>query len=1699
MVGGFADQGAGTDADFVAARLSADGTLDSTFDSDGVAVIEVTAAEDDAVSSIQVRDDDKLLLVGHTWPDSGSNQTAIVQLNEDGSVDTTFDSDGILLYSSSAYAAQRSQGSDLRNGQLFVLSGWGDDYRIGRIDIGYDRVVATDSVDVSDNDVPSSYDYGDAPSASQSGFASSYPVTDAENGARHLATSPGPTLGSAVDTEVEGIHSADADADDLVGPSDDEDGVTFGGIVFASSAGVSSGSVTIDLQNADPSANRLDGWIDFNRDGDWDDAGEQIFTNFDLGTTNGSQVLPFSIPQDIGGNIENGLTFSRFRVSSVGSLAVTGVADDGEVEDHPLTILTANPLVVDNAADESDGDYSTGDFSLREAIEIANARAGADEIQFAPTLSGATIALALDQMEVTDELSITGPGATDLTISGDNNFRVFQTSLGVPLSLEGLTVTQGRPGASEPVARGGGIFAFGDLDLVDVVVTNNQTRTTLGEGGGLFHTGGTLTITDSVISDNTAVGDSNFGGGIYALNSTVSIVDSEISGNSTTGDSAPGAGIIVISGNLTIDQSTISGNSTTGANSVGGGVTVGGGNLTITNSTISGNSTTGSGAGIAFDGNTFVATVTNSTISGNTTPGSGGGIANFAGTLNLNHSTVTENTAAADRGSGLASFETNAVLTVVSNVFSSIIAGNTNSDVDHLFVSGPTAPTETVFSGGFNLIGTGNVPDRFTGPNDQTGVIDPRLASLADNGGPTETHALLSGSPAIDGGDVSATETTDQRGAGFPRLIGSRVDIGAFEAPAVVELSIAATDASKAEGDAGTTTFSFTVTRSGDTSGATTVDYNVGGSGVDPANADDFGGAFPSGTVNFVGGESSKPIEINVSGDVDVESDESFSVTLSNPSAPATLTIASADGVIVNDDIPPNVAPTLLMPSSPNTFVEALPAVLVDAAAVIQDPDSPDFDGGTLTLEIVDAGEADDRLTIRNQGDGAGQIGVVGNAVTFSGTTIGTFTGGVGLTPLEVTFGSASSAAAAQALLRNIQFSSVSSTPSTTSRVISAVVTDGDGGESVGSAVQVVFDYALAYGGSADDRALSVVSDANGNVFVGGWFNDTIDADPGAGTLNFTEVGSGIGDAILSSYDSTGNLRWAKQIGGDNFEYVLSVAIDASGDVYFAGGFEGTVDFDPGPGVFELTAPDNENFILKLDGDGNFINAIRLDVDTEQIAISPGGDLFVTGNYVFSPDVDPGAGTTNLPDTGLQNAAFLLKYDSDLNYQWSSTTSGNRAEIGNGIAFDSTGAIYVGGEFSGTADFDPGAGVSESSTGSDNNIDAFIWKLDSSGNLVWTQVWGGPGDIGIGDDKVFDVAVDDTGNVYAVGKFGSNDTGNPGLTVDFDPGPGEFNLTSAGHDDIFVTKLDSDGNFLWAARAGDDSFDRGFAVELDSKGNLHIAAQFLGTADFDPSAGVQNVTSNGSSDVGLWGLNPDGEFLYAHAVGGASFDLVADLFVTQQDELLITGVFANTVDFDPGPGTFNLTGQGGFDGFTLKLDAQGLPETQLVHVVDVLPDLAIVATDANKAEGDSGTTPFTFTVTRSGDTSGTTTVDYAVTGSGAVPADVDDFGGSFPSGTVTFVDGEASRPITIDVSGDLEIESDEGFTVTLSNPSSPAGISQATAVGVIVNDDVPPNTAPELLLPSPPITFNEGDAPVLVDPLATITDSDSVDFRRRGC
>ena len=370
------------------------------------------------------------------------------------------------------------------------------------------------------------------------------------------------------------------------------------------------------------------------------------------------------------------------------------------------------------------------------------------------------------------------------------------------------------------------------------------------------------------------------------------------------------------------------------------------------------------------------------------------------------------------------------------------------------------------------------------------------------------------------------------------------------------------------------------------------------------------------------------------------------------------------------------------------------------------------------------------------------------------------------------------------------------------------------------------------WGGS---QAHSVAVDSVGNVYTTGFFDTTTDFDPGAGTVTLTSLGSQ--DVFVSKLNSAGEFVWAKQFGDVGSDQGRSVAVDSSGNVYTTGVFEGTVDFDPGAGIANLTSAGNSDvFVSKLDSNGAFVWAKRLggpnSEDSKSVAVDSSGNVHTTGYSSGTADFDPGEGIFELRTPNAFQRAFVSKLDSNGAFLWAKQfdgTGGFTASEGWSVAVDSSGNVYSTGHFEGTEDFDPGAG--NANLTSAGNSDVFVSKLNSNGTFVWAKRLGGA----IGGEIAKSVAVDSSGNVYTGGRFSG--------TADFDPGDRTFNLTSEVNNH-FVSKLDSTGAFLWAKTfASANQTGDAVRVVVDSSGNVYTTASFEGTVDFDPDAGTVNLTS----------------------------------------------------------------------------------------------------------------------------------------------------------------------------------------------------------------------------------------------------------------
>ncbi|MBV6439443.1 MAG: hypothetical protein EPGJADBJ_01083 [Saprospiraceae bacterium] len=521
------------------------------------------------------------------------------------------------------------------------------------------------------------------------------------------------------------------------------------------------------------------------------------------------------------------------------------------------------------------------------------------------------------------------------------------------------------------------------------------------------------------------------------------------------------------------------------------------------------------------------------------------------------------------------------------------------------------------------------------------------------------------------------------------------------------------------------------------------------------------------------------------------------------------------------------------------------------------------------------------------------------------------------------------------------------------------------------------FLWAKQLGGLSEEIGRGIAVDTNGDVFTIGSFNSTADFnpsdDPNTGTYNLTSFGNQ--DAYVSKLNASGNFLWAKQFGGTSTDVPRAIALDANGNIYITGQFSGTADFDPGPGAFNLTAAANEDiFVVKLNASGDLIWAKRLGGGGTDIAFSIAlnaiGNISITGFFRYTADFDPGPGTFNLSSSGISEDIFVCTLDASGNFLWAKQFSGTSGERGLSIAVDAGGNVHTAGYFGGTVDFDPGPQTFNLTAVSNNN--AFISKLDPSGNFIWAKQFSGS------SVESNSIALDDNSNVITTGTF----TG----TVDFNPSPfGTYNMTSGlGYFDIFVSKLDANGDFIWAKKMGGGFGDAGVSITLDSNQNIYTTGNFWGAADFDPGDGVYTLGSAGEEDIFISKLNPSGDFVWAARMGGGIEDGGAAIDVDDSGNVYTTGrFFSINADFDPTNGTFYLTPvyMGGpfiySDAFIEKLCQLATPTINVVGSTTLCQGSSVIleASTANSYLWSNGATTQSIMVTTSG--------NYSVTVSNA--------------------------------------------------------------------------------------------------------------------
>lgn len=371
-----------------------------------------------------------------------------------------------------------------------------------------------------------------------------------------------------------------------------------------------------------------------------------------------------------------------------------------------------------------------------------------------------------------------------------------------------------------------------------------------------------------------------------------------------------------------------------------------------------------------------------------------------------------------------------------------------------------------------------------------------------------------------------------------------------------------------------------------------------------------------------------------------------------------------------------------------------------------------------------------------------------------------------------------------------------------------------------------------------------------------------------------------------------------------------SIAVDHQGNVYSAGLFNYTADFDPGPALFMLSAANWDNtaiYVSKLSPTGDFLWAIQIPTYIEfgniEIKVDNSNNVYIASQLRLPTDFDPGPGEYTLSPAGACDA-FVAKYDPSGNLIWAKQLGGAGDVVAQSEALDidKDNNVVVCGTFNSTVDFDPGTAVYNITSSA--NRQSFIVKLNSAGNFIWAEQFGNSS-IETFASNIGDVKCDLRDDIYVAGDFSG--------TCDFDPGPGVYLLKGVGMENGYILKLSPDGAFIWAksiVSTADDYYQYTItrAIDVDASHNVYVAGDFYGTFDFDPGPNT-HIVSSSNSDWYILKLNEEGEFAWSDAFGGSSDDEGADVAIDNDGSVYACGTVGPTADMDPGTAVYTLASE----------------------------------------------------------------------------------------------------------------------------------------------------------------------------------------------
>lgn len=456
---------------------------------------------------------------------------------------------------------------------------------------------------------------------------------------------------------------------------------------------------------------------------------------------------------------------------------------------------------------------------------------------------------------------------------------------------------------------------------------------------------------------------------------------------------------------------------------------------------------------------------------------------------------------------------------------------------------------------------------------------------------------------------------------------------------------------------------------------------------------------------------------------------------------------------------------------------------------------------------------------------------------------------------------------------------------------------------------------AINWGGTLSEVGNGIKVDASNNVYVTGSYMSTCDFDPSAATQTLTTAGST--DIYVAKYNSTLAYSYAISMGGTGADVGNGITVDASGNTFVTGNFNGTADFDPSAATATIiSAGSGDIFYAKYNSTGNYVYANGIGGTMSdfgrKITADAAGNVYLTGQFYATVDFDPSAATQTLLATAGSDI-YLAKYDAAGSYVFAYGFGDIGTDVGYGIALDASNNIYLSGNYGATVDFDPSAAINSITAPVYTNV--FFAKYNNSVTYQLAKSIGDVGGSGISETPQ-GITRDASGNILVTGYFAG--------VVDFDPSAATQTLASIGSNDIFLAKYNAAGNYLWAKSMGGTLSDIALGIKTDGANNIYLTGYFGSTdCDFDPSASTQSLATNGGNDVFIAKYDLNGNYIFATSFGSTGDDRGQSITVDGSGNIYIGGIITATVDFDPSAATATLASAGSTDGYFAKYTSAG--------------------------------------------------------------------------------------------------------------------------------------------------------------------------------